>query len=104
MMWYSTIGLVDMLGSPAEVNLASGHSAAHINSIIRVPLTAATRSPIPRISATPMASRPTMNSQLAQVVPAQVWKVDSNGPTATPLRKPLVGEPPLIQALADGVA
>src|SRR5512132_3319277 len=93
-----------MLGSPAEVNLASGHSAAHISSIITVPLTAAIRSPTPRIRATPTASRPAMNSQYAQEAPAQAWKVDSKGPTATLLRKPLVGEPPLIQALADGVA
>src|SRR6266545_1722114 len=98
------IGWVDMLGAPAEVYLASGHSAAHISSIITVPLAAAIRSPIPRSNATPMLSRPSMNSQFAQVVPAQLWKVDSNGPTSTLLRKPLVGEPPLIQALADGVA
>src|SRR5829696_4972333 len=104
MMWYSTIGLVDMVGSPAEVNLASGHSAAHMPSIIRVPLTAAIRRPTPKTRARPMPSRPIMNSQLAQGVPAQAWKVDSKGPTATPLRNPLVGEPPLIQALADGVA
>jgi hypothetical protein len=45
-----------------------------------------------------------MNSQSAQAAPAMVWKVDSKGPTATLLRKPLVGEPPLIQALAAGVA
>ena len=45
-----------------------------------------------------------MNSQSAQAAPAQAWKVDSKGPTATRLRNPLVGEPPLIQALAAGVA
>jgi hypothetical protein len=69
-----------------------------------VPLTAAIRSPTPKMSASPMPSRPAMNSQSAQGAPAQAWKVDSNGPTATLLRKPLVGDPPLIQALADGVA
>ena len=36
--------------------------------------------------------------------PAHAWKVDLEGPTATRLRNPLVGEPPLIQALAAGVA
>src|SRR5919107_1051220 len=61
-----------MLGSPAEVNLASGHSAAHIPSIIAVPLTAAIRSPIPKMSAMPMPSRPSMNSQSAQAAPASV--------------------------------
>ncbi len=45
-----------------------------------------------------------MNSQSAQAAPAQSWKVDSIGPTVTPLRKPLVGEPPSIQPLPDGVA
>jgi hypothetical protein len=45
-----------------------------------------------------------MNSQSAQAAPAMAWKVPSKGPTATRLRKPLVGEPPLIQALAEGVA
>src|SRR4029453_7419149 len=93
-----------MLGAPAEVWGAGGHSAAHISSIITVPLAAAARSATPSSSATPMPSRPSMNSQLAPPVPAQLWKVDSNGPSSTPLRKPLVGEPPLIQALADGVA
>src|SRR5215218_4816468 len=93
-----------MVGSPAEVSFASGHSAAHMPSIIKLPLTAAVRSPTPRIRATPMPSRPAMNSQSAQGAPAQAWKVDSKGPTATLLRNPLVGEPPWIQALADGVA
>src|SRR6266540_3629802 len=100
----TSTALVDMLGAPAEVCLASGHSAAHISSIITVPLAAAARSATPNSSATPMPSRPSMNIQFAQGVPAQLWKVDSNGPISTPLRKPLVGEPPLIQALADGVA
>src|SRR6266536_6280668 len=96
--------LVDALGAPAEVCLASGHSAAHMNSIMAVPLAAASRSATPRISATPMPSRPSMNSQSAHGAPAQPWKVDSSGPAATWLKKPLVGEPPLIQAFADGVA
>src|SRR5918995_3937460 len=104
MTWYSMNGLVDMLGSPAEVSLASGHSAAHIPNIIPVPLTAATRSPIPRTRAMPMPSRPAINSQSAQAAPAMVWKVSSKGPTATRLRNPLVGEPPLIQARSAGVA
>src|SRR6266699_392923 len=82
-----------MLGSPAEVTLASGHSAAHIISISTVPLTAAIRSATPRVSAMPTPSNASMNSQLAQPAPAQAWKVDSKGPTATALRNPLVGEP-----------
>src|SRR5918993_1924520 len=61
-------------------------------------------SPMPRIRAIPMPSRPAMNSQSAQAAPAMVWKVDSKGPTATRLRNPLVGEPPLIQARSAGVA
>src|SRR5215211_6969340 len=80
-----------MVGSPAEVNLASGHSAAHISTIITVPLTAAARSPIPRIRAMPMPSRPAMNSQSAQAAPAMARKVPSRGPTATRLRKPCGG-------------
>jgi hypothetical protein len=96
--------LVDRVGSPAELTLASGHSAVHMNSIRTVPLSAAMRSPIPRISAMPMPARASMNSQSVQAAPAQLWKVDSSGPAATPLRKPLVGEPPWIQALAEGVA
>ena len=48
-----------------------------------------------------MPSRPSMNSQLAQVSPAQAWKVDSSGPTTTPPRNPSVGEPPVIQARAE---
>ena len=39
-----------------------------------------------------------------QASPAQAWNVDSIGPAATPLRKPLVGEPPSIQPLPDWVA
>src|SRR6266540_4192000 len=98
------IGLVDILAAPSEVCLANGHSAVHMNSIMTVPLAAAIRSPIPSVNATPMPSRPIMNSQFAHGSPAQLWKVDSSGPAATLLKKPLVGEPPLIQALAEGVA
>jgi hypothetical protein len=45
-----------------------------------------------------------MNSQSTQPAPAQEWNVDSIGPAATPPRNPLVGEPPSIQPLPDGVA
>ncbi len=45
-----------------------------------------------------------MNSQSAQAAPAMLWEGRLEGPTATRLRMPLVGKPPLIQALAAGVA
>lgn len=45
-----------------------------------------------------------MNSQSAQVSPAQEWKADSIGPTATEPRKPFVGDPPSIQPFPDCVA
>ena len=45
-----------------------------------------------------------MNSQSAQPAPAQSWKADCIGPAATPLRKPLVGEPPSTQPLPEPVA
>src|SRR5918993_760940 len=98
------IGLFDIDGSPAEVCLASGHSAAHMSAMSAVPVTAAIRRPTPSITATPIASRPSMNSQSAQASPAQLWNVLSNGPTATLERNPRVGEPPLTQALSDAVA
>src|ERR687898_3418104 len=98
------IGLFDIDGSPSEVCLASGHSAAHMSAMSAVPLTAAMRRPTPSITATPIASRPSMNSQSAQASPAQLWNVLSNGPTATLERNPRVGEPPLTQALSDAVA
>lgn len=97
-------GFDDMLGAPVERCWAGGHSAAHINAIITVPATAANRSATPAITATPMASSPSMNSQFTQASPAMPWKVDCNGPAATPLKKPLVGEPPSIQPLPEPVA
>ena len=45
-----------------------------------------------------------MNSQSAHQVPAMAWNAVVNGPTSTELRKPLVGDPPAIHALAPGVA
>ena len=45
-----------------------------------------------------------MNSQLVTGAPAMELKKLCNGPTSTPDRNPLVGDPPLIQALALGVA
>src|SRR3954447_7739261 len=98
------MGLVDMLGLPSLVCWAGGNSANHIMAIISVAAPAARRMPMPRISATPMPSRPSMNSQLTQGSPAMLWKKLWNGPTSTLDRKPLVGEPPLIHDLADGVA
>src|ERR1043165_9104659 len=97
-------GLVEPLGSPAEVVCASGNSASHIIAIITLPATADRRRPTPAIRATPTASRPTMKSVFAHQVPAIAWNIDWNGPTSTDDRKPLVGEPPLIQAFAAGVA
>jgi hypothetical protein len=67
------IGLVEPLGLPAPLCRASGYSVNHI-----------------------MASRRTP-------VPAMWWKKPWNGPTSTLDRKPLVGEPPLIQDLVEGV-
>src|SRR3954463_11867181 len=98
------MGLVEPLGLPAAVCWARGDSANHIMAIIRTVAAAGMRMPQPSTRATPMASSPSMNSQLAQPVPAMVWKKLWKGPTSTLERKPLVGEPPLIQALADGVA
>src|SRR5436190_20583468 len=98
------IGLLDLVSSPVEVCLSGGHSAAHISSIMTVPLTAAIRRPTPNSRATEIAARPSMNSQSAQPAPAQLVNIDWNGPWSTPPRNPLVGEPPLIHALADGVA
>ena len=45
-----------------------------------------------------------MNSQSTAVTPARLWNVDWNGPTTTPDRKPVVGDPPWIQARPEGVA
>jgi hypothetical protein len=98
------IGFVECVASPVLVLSANGHSAAHIMSIISAPAAAARRSPAPAMTAMPIAPRPSMNSQSAHQVPAQAWNIDSNGPTCTLLRKPLVGEPPLIQAPFAGVA
>jgi hypothetical protein len=89
---------------PSAVSWASGNSASHISAIMIVPATAETRSAMPAITATPMPSRPSMNSQSAHAAPAIAWNADWNGPTSTEPRKPLVGEPPLIQARAAGVA
>src|SRR5687768_10987677 len=98
------IGLVDMVASPAELCCAGGHSAAHISSIITAPAAAEIRRPMPRVTATPIAKRPAMNRMSAHHVPTQAWNVDSNGPTSTRLRKPLVGELPENHALLLCVA
>jgi hypothetical protein len=42
-------------------------------------------------------------SNVSRLDPSGADLID-RGPTSTEARKPLVGEPPLIQALADGVA
>src|SRR5450759_3416679 len=97
-------GLLDPLAAPALVCWAIGNSANHIMASMRTPAPAAMRIATPAITATPMPSRPSMNSQSAHQVPAMEWKADWKGPTLTDVKKPLVGEPPWIQAFADGVA
>src|SRR5881227_1186177 len=97
-------GLVEWVASTVRVLGANGHSAAHIMSIISAPAAAESRRALPAMTAMPMAARPSMNSVSAHQVPAQAWNIDWKGPAWTPLRKPLVGEPPLIQAPFEGVA
>ncbi len=53
--------------------LVGGSTAVHIMMVSSAPAAAATRMPIPRINATPMANRPAMNSTLAKPVPAMEW-------------------------------
>jgi hypothetical protein len=65
--------------------------------------TAAIRSPIPRMSARPTPSMASMNRVSTTGDPESETKKARNGPTSTWPRKPLVGEPPLIQAFAAGV-
>jgi signal transduction histidine kinase len=86
-MWSSMSGLVS--GGSATVN---------IRRYIRAPAALAIRMVTPRISATPMASRPSMKPQSANVVPAREFQMPLNGPSAPNLRKPMVGLPPWIQA------
>src|SRR6476469_7974993 len=97
-------GLVEPVSSPDEVNCASGHSAAHISTIISEPAIADTFRNTPSMTARPTPSSPSMNRVSAHQVPAIALNADWNGPTVTWDRKPLVGEPPLIQARALGVA
>ena len=52
---------------------AGGSTAVHIRTSSSPPATAAIRMPMPSISATPMPSRPSMNSQSAQAAPAMFW-------------------------------
>jgi hypothetical protein len=59
MMCSSTTGL-----------FAGGSTTAHIITYMRAPATAATRMPTPRISAVPIAARPSMNAQFVQLSPA----------------------------------
>src|SRR6478609_7516876 len=91
-------GLDDRVSSPTELNWAIGHSATHINTIITEPAMADSRSPMPSMTATPIATNPSMNSRSAHQAPAMLLKALSNGPTLTPDRKPLVGDPPASQA------
>src|SRR5215217_2140259 len=104
MKWESAKGLEDPVAAPALVNWAKGNSANHIRASITTPEMVAIRIATPAMRATPIASRPSMNRPLAHQVPAMAWNSDWKGPTSTEARKPLVGDQPLIQALADGVA
>lgn len=45
-----------------------------------------------------------MNSQSTTATPARLWKISAKGPLTPKERKPVVGEPPLIQALPVVVA
>ena len=103
MTWSSMTGFVDPVGLPSPVD-ANGQLANHIIMSSTAPDAAATRSATPRISAAPMPSRPSMNSQLTTGLPAMELKKPCNGPESTPDRNPLVGDPPSIQARALGVA
>src|SRR5947207_11796792 len=80
-----------------------GSDAIHMNTRRIDPEAAAIRMPTPATRAAPMATRPIMKSQSAQVAPASEWNESANGP-CTLLRKPVVGEPPFSHELADGVA
>ena len=53
--------------------LAGGRTTVHIRTSSRAPPAAATRMATPSRRATPMPSRPAMNSQSAQVAPAIEW-------------------------------
>jgi hypothetical protein len=75
-----------------------------MKAIIAVPAAAVSFSAMPLTRPMPIPSRPSMNNQSTRPLPAQEWKVDSIGPAETPLRNPLVGDPPLTQLLAAGVA
>ncbi len=66
------------------------------------PVMAASLRPAPARTATPMPSRPIMNSQSAQG-PEMFWKNPPKGPSAWDMN-PWAGVPPLIQAFAEGVA
>src|SRR4029453_3661413 len=104
MKWEAGNGFGGPVGSPALVNWAKGTSASHIMASMTTPEMAAMRMATPAMRAMPMRRGPSMNRRLAHQGPAMAGKKDGKGPIWTEARKPLVGEPPLIQALADGVA
>src|ERR1700694_4857284 len=101
-MWSSTMGLVEPVGWPPPA-VANGQVAVYIKSSMVDPAIAAGRTAAPKMSATPTPRSPTMNSQSNAATPAIPWNTPWNGPTFTPDRKPVVGDPPLIQAWALGV-
>jgi hypothetical protein len=53
--------------------VVGGSTAVHIRTSSSPPAMAATRMPIPRIRAVPMASSATMKSMSAQAAPAIEW-------------------------------
>jgi len=79
-------GLVEPVASPALFKCAKGHSASHMLANNTTPEVAAIRTATPAITATPMLSKPSMNSQSVNGAPAMAWNCDWNGPAATPLR------------------
>src|ERR1700731_883730 len=96
-------GLVEPVAVPVLSYCARGKVASHMPATITTPETAAIRTATPAISATPIPSRPSMNSPSAHQVPAIAWNIDWNGPTSTDFRKPFVGDPPCNHAFAGGV-
>src|SRR5690606_30403288 len=93
--WVSYSGLV-----------AIGKAARYIRVYIAAAETAATRVPMPSISATPTPSRPSMNStSVTGLIERKNSHTPAKGlpPSIEPPRKPLVGEPPLSQEFSVGV-
>ena len=91
MIWSSTNGFVFI-----------GNTASHMNSIISTPLQLVIFFATPKSKPMPMPRRPSIKSHSTNPFPAIVLNTDANGPF-TPDKNPIVGDPPLIQALFPGV-